>query len=248
MTGKRFGRVVALRAAPPPHVGKIKWICLCDCGNEFTTCGGKIRSGEVSTCPACSRERVRLSRVTHGISKTVEDRIWSHIKSRCFNPKVPCYKHYGGRGITMCDRWRESLENFVSDMGTRPSPAHSIDRIDNNGNYEPGNCRWATTKEQANNTRSNRKVTVSGETKNSTQWADSIGVRREVIYKRLKRGINGENLLAKPFEPELFTFGEISASIPEWSMRTGIKRATLYWRINDQKWPLSKALTTGVKL
>lgn len=249
MVGKRFGDVVAMRAAGPANGAKLKWICRCDCSNEFTTCGGKLRSGEVVTCPKCSSERVRKSRTKHGQRHSAEYRIWTHIKSRCFNPNVPEFENYGGRGITVCDEWRDSFTSFLTYMGPRPTPKHSIDRYpDNNGNYEPGNCRWATSKEQANNTRSNRKVAVSGEIKNSTQWADSIGVRREVIYKRLKRGVQGEKLLSKPFEAEKFTFGAINASIPEWSLRTGIKRATLYWRINDQKWPLEKALTTGAKL
>jgi hypothetical protein len=192
---------------------------------------------------------VRLSRVQHGQRGSAEYRIWTHIKSRCFNAKVPEYKNYGGRGVTMCDRWRESFAAFLADVGPRPSPAHSIDRFpDNDGNYEPGNCRWATVKEQANNMRSNRKVTVGEETRNMSQWADSIGVRREVIFKRLNRGISGDRLLAKPFEPETFSFRGTTASIPEWSAKTGIKRSTLYWRINKQHWPVERALTEGATL
>ena len=249
MQGRRFGSATALRvAADQRGRGKLKWACLCDCGLEFVSCGGKLRSGEVISCPTCSRERVRLSRIVHGMRDSAEHRIWTHIKSRCFNPRVPEFKNYGGRGITMCERWRESFSNFLSDMGSRPSDQHSIDRHPNNdGNYEPGNCRWATYKAQANNTRSNRKVTIDGETRNMTQWADAIGVRREVIHKRLKRGIVGENLLAKPHEAKVFAFAGMSASIPEWSARTGIHRDTLYWRINHQKWPLERALTKGAK-
>jgi hypothetical protein len=247
MAGRRFGTVTALRVAPEARTRtKFKWVCLCDCGQEFTTCGGKLRCGDVVSCPDCSRERVRLSRVVHGMRRTAEYRIWTHIKSRCFNTRVPEFKHYGGRGITMCERWRESFADFLADMGPRPSALHSVDRHPNNdGNYEPGNCRWATPKAQANNTRSNRKVTVAGETRNMTQWAESIGVRREVIHKRLKRGIEGDRLLAEPVKTEIFTFAGVSASIPEWSSRTGIKRATLYWRIKQQKWPLDRALTKG---
>lgn len=200
------------------------------------------------SCPTCSRQRSAMSRVTHGMRQTAEYRIWTHIKSRCFNSKVPEFKHYGGRGVTVCDRWRDSFEAFYADMGSRPTANHSIDRHPNNdGNYEPGNCRWATDKEQANNTRSNRHVSVGDETRTMTQWADSIGVRRELMFKRLKRGVQGQSLLVDPFEPETFTFSGISASIPEWSERTGIKRATLYWRINKQQWPIERALTEGAK-
>lgn len=247
MTGVRYGSITAISAAGPSNGAKIKWLCRCDCGCDFVTCGGKIRSGEVISCPSCSRERVRLDRVTHGKRKTDEYRIWTHIKSRCFNPKVPSYKNYGGRGITMCDKWRESFDSFISDMGCRPSTDHSIDRINNDGNYEPGNCRWATRKTQMNNTRVNRLIQIEGETKTMTQWADVIGVCREVVYKRLKRGIAGAELLDQIHEVDLFTLDGVSASIKEWSLITGIKRATLYWRINSQKWPLSRALTEGVR-
>lgn len=246
MTGRRFGNVVAIRPEPLPG-SKTKWFCKCDCGQEFKTCGGKLRSGEVISCPQCSRERVRQCHLKHGCRKTAEYRIWTHIKSRCLNPKVPEFKHYGGRGISMCERWRCSFEAFLADMGPRPSATHSIDRIDNCGNYEPGNCRWATQKEQANNTRANRKVLVDNETKNMTQWADSIGVRREVIFKRLKRGVVGDRLLECKFTPKKFAFNGVEATIPEWSSKTGINRATLYWRINKQQWPLEKALTEGAK-
>jgi hypothetical protein len=246
LSGLRFGGVTALQRTDVKVDGKYKWLCVCDCGEKFVTSGPKLKSGEVISCPACSRERVRLGRVTHGMRNSVEYRTWTHIKSRCYNPNVPEYDRYGGRGISVCSRWLESFDNFLSDMGPRPSASHSIDRFpDNDGNYEPGNCRWATNKEQNNNTRANRKIAIEGETKNMSQWADAIGVPREVVFKRLKRGISGADLLAPRFKTGQFVFQGVSASIPEWSRRTGIKRATLYWRINDQKWPLEKALTQG---
>lgn len=246
ITNRRFGGVVALRAIPTPG-RKTRWACKCDCGIEFETCGGKLRYGEVISCQQCARKRVSQSRIKHGGSMTSEYRIWTHIKSRCLNKKVPEYKHYGGRGISICDRWRESFENFIADMGSRPSALHSIDRIDNNGNYEPSNCRWSTQKEQTNNTRANRKVLIDSETKNMTQWADSIGIKKEIIFKRLKRGISGKRLLEAPFAPKTFVFNGVEATIPEWSAATGIQSTTLYWRINKQQWPLEKALTLGAK-
>lgn len=247
MAGKRYGSITVIHDVGFCTDRKYKWLALCDCGNKFETSGAKIRSGEVVTCPSCSKERVRLSHITHGSRYVDEYRTWTHIKSRCYNARVPEYNRYGGRGILVCDRWLESFENFLADMGIRPSKQHSIDRKDNDGNYEPSNCRWATIKEQANNTRSNRKVTIGRKTKNMTQWAEDIGVTREVIHKRLKRGISGAALLSNLFEPERFMFGGVNATIPEWSDKIGIKRATLYWRINKQKWPLDKALTQGVK-
>lgn len=247
MTGIRYGAIVALNDVGLCADGKYKWLCQCDCGNKFESSGSKIRSGETVTCPACSKERVRLSRVKHGMRKTAEYRIWTHIKSRCYNEKVPEFKHYGGRGISMCDRWLSSFNNFIADMMVRPTNKHSIDRIDNNGNYEPSNCRWATSSEQANNTRSNRKITINGTTKNMGQWANENGLRHESVYKRLKRGKSGADIIASRPDLIMLTFNGVSASIKDWSDKTGIKKATLYWRLNTQHWPIEKALTIGAK-
>jgi hypothetical protein len=98
------------------------------------------------------------------------------------------YENYGGRGITVCDRWRDSFVAFYEDMGERPSPKHSIDRIDSNGNYEPGNCRWATPKQQMNNRRANRMITIDGETLSLQKWADRSGINRSTIYSRVGHG------------------------------------------------------------
>lgn len=246
MTGQRYGSATAVRSVGLTSDGKYKWLFLCDCGNEFEANGAKFRSGEATTCQSCAKERVRLSRTTHGMGKTVEYRTWTHIKSRCYNSNVPEYADYGGRGISVCSRWLESFENFLHDMGPRPSGRMTIDRYpDNDGNYEPGNCRWATYTQQANNTRANRKITINGDTKNMAEWAKEFGLRTENVFKRLKRGKSGESILKKSWEADVFDFNGVSASIPEWSAITGIKKATLYWRINTNHWPIEKALTKG---
>lgn len=247
MTGKRFGELQVLRESGRAGDGKIKWIARCGCGSEFAATGVRIRSGEVKTCPACSRERVRLAHVTHGERRTPEYRTWTHIKSRCLNSNVPEFKHYGGRGVSICDRWRESYEAFLEDMGRRPPGKHSIDRIDVNGDYEPGNCRWATHIEQGNNKRCNRLIEINGETKTMAQWADFAGISRETMLKRVKKGFTGSDLIAESKDPDTFTLNGVTATIPEWSEITGIKRATLYWRLNSQQWDIEKALTKGAK-
>ena len=113
---------------------------------------------------------------THGCTGTPTYRAWQDMIQRCYNPRRTRYPMYGGRGITVCQRWRESFEAFLKDMGTSPSPRHSIDRIDNNGNYEPGNLRWATAKEQSRNQRRNRVLTYQGETLCIAEWAERLGV------------------------------------------------------------------------
>lgn len=118
--------------------------------------------------------------------------------ARCENPKHPDFHSYGGRGIKVCDRWRESFASFCEDMGTPPTPKHSLDRIDTDGHYEPSNCRWATTKDQARNTRRNRLLTFQGDTMCVVEWAERTGIRAGIINQRLALGWTTERALSEP--------------------------------------------------
>lgn len=136
------------------------WKCLCDCGNTTTVSSDKITSGWTSSCGCFRIQRVRETTSTHGLTGTRAYRIWNAMKTRCNNPNTQYYYNYGGRGIKVCERWN-LFENFLLDMGDPPTDKHSIDRIDNDKDYEPSNCRWATATEQANNRRRRKPLDVS---------------------------------------------------------------------------------------
>lgn len=126
-----------------------------------------------------------------------EYRAWAALRHRCSNPNFPAYKYYGGRGIAFCERWG-TFENFYADMGPRPSPDHSVERIDNDGNYEPSNCRWATKKEQCRNKRSNRRLVFGGHDRCLEEWAEILQCHRSGLMRRLKRGWSVERTLTTP--------------------------------------------------
>lgn len=137
------------------HVGGLKWLCVCECGEQITAFRSNLVTGRSTSCGCRRKETLSRVRTTHGKRSSSEYRVWLGMKQRCLNPKNPSYSYYGGRGIRVCDSWVGSFEMFLSDMGPRPSLAYSIDRRNNDGNYEPGNCIWATHTEQMNNTRRN---------------------------------------------------------------------------------------------
>lgn len=169
ITGLVVGRLTVVRVEEKR--GKVYfWRCRCECGQEAVVSGVSLRNGNTKSCGCAKMEVLRHRNVTHGKTGTPEHRIWSGIKNRCSNQNDKCYKYYGGRGVRVCQRWQDSFENFLEDVGYRPDPSLSLDRIDPRGDYEPGNVRWLTIQEQQRNKRNTIYVTIGGQTKPRTEW------------------------------------------------------------------------------
>lgn len=168
------------------------------CGVSFKAPASRIAVAAHLYCSqACYHAVARTHGETSG-ERSTEYIIWQGLKRRCLNPKLREYPNYGGRGIQVCQRWLDGFENFLADVGRRPSPKHSLDRIDGDGNYEPGNVRWATANVQQRNRRNNRLLTLDGVTRCATEWAEIFGIGQSLIGQRLRKGWSDERTLTTP--------------------------------------------------
>lgn len=189
LTGLSFDRWTVLSFS---HTAKRSfWTARCACGTQRVVEGGALTTGKSRSCGCLHREvssRVASQPRTHGMKGAPEYYVWTSLKQRCLNPLVKNYAAYGGRGITVCSRWAQSFEAFIADMGERPSPRHSIDRIDNDGNYEPGNCEWKDFSSQVRNRRSNVVVQYRGQEMVLTDAVRLAGACYSTVHRRMSRG------------------------------------------------------------
>ena len=182
--GETYNLLTAIRLTRKEGSSRY-WLFRCACGNEKEIQRGSVVSGTIKSCGCLKRAG------KHGNFKRPDtgsyDR-WRKMIKRCYDADYKDFRLYGSRGISVCDRWRKSMVDFISDMGSRPSPSHSIDRIDNNGNYEPGNCRWALPTTQGNNRRSNRIIEHAGESITMTEWSRRLGGCDGLVKSRIRLG------------------------------------------------------------
>ncbi|EKQ70400.1 hypothetical protein OsccyDRAFT_0687 [Leptolyngbyaceae cyanobacterium JSC-12] len=189
LSGQRFGRLVAVSREGTNKSGRPLWRCICDCGNEKLTAAKELKNGKTKSCGCYRAEILATHNISHGQTRGKKSRMykcWLDMKARCTNPNNKFYKDYGGRGIKVCERWLNSFENFKEDMGEMPDNL-TIERIDFNKDYEPGNCKWATYTEQARNTSRNRLITYKGETKCLAEWAETLGMTYQTLNTRINK-------------------------------------------------------------
>jgi hypothetical protein len=192
MTGIKVGRLTVIQYAGTHPSSGAAWLCRCECGAEVVARGVEMRRGDKVSC-GCYNKTQR----THGGGKHPLYQTWFKMWARCTDPSVLHSEHYLGRGILVCDRWKDP-HAFYADMGSRPSPSHSLDRIDNDGNYEPNNCRWATKSEQGRNRRTTARVTYNGRTECIAEWGRIAGISEHAIASRLSAGWSVERALTQP--------------------------------------------------
>ena len=188
--GQRFERLRVVKYAGLNKNGCALWECICNCGKIKIILGSVLRNSMTKSCGCLRDEKVRQRAIennfTHGMSNIPEFRIWVAMRKRCRNKNNADYYLYGGRGIKVCERWQD-FKNFIEDIGRRPSKKHSIDRVDNDGNYEPGNCRWVLPEIQARNTRKTVFIEFNGKKQSLSEWAREVGVSRETLKYRFKK-------------------------------------------------------------
>lgn len=245
LTGQRFHRLTVKERTLNNSYGKTQWICTCDCGQEITAVTGHLVSGNTKSCGCQRVDSARengLNRTTHGMTRSPEYKAWQSMKDRCYNPDSSGYENYGGRGITVCDRWKDSFETFYADMGPRPSPEHSIDREKVDGRYEPDNCRWTTIDIQNSNKRTNVFYDFMGEKLTIHEIARRTNIPAPTLKSRVERmGLSIEYAVAKETTRHQLTYQGQTRSLTEWSKFLGIPYGKLYMRLWSLGWSVERA-------
>lgn len=252
LRGQKFGRWTVLEEAGRTEHGGVLWKCQCECGTVRDVSSNSLRMGRSVSCGCYNREVI----TTHGNAKSEIHRVWGNLKDRCLNPKSQMWSRYGGRGITVCDEWKNDYVAFEEwALANGYEKGLSLDRIDNDGNYEPSNCRWATAKEQCRNRSNNRILTIDGESHCLSEWAEIVGINPMTINTRLRRGwsdhdavygrervINRETYRNRVTNRLLTYKGETHCAV-EWAEILGMNVNTIRGRL-CRGWSVERTLGT----
>lgn len=250
-TGRRFGRLTVL-CADNGNRQRNMWLCQCDCGNKKSVRGDHLISGATKSCGCYNRYLASKRQKTHGMTGSPEYSAWRHMIARCESPLDSRFHCYGARGIKVCDRWkgRDGFQNFLNDIGPRPSPEYSIDRINNNGNYEPSNCKWSNRIEQANNKSKSMFITYQGETKTLRAWARELGLKYKRVWERMKYyGWSFEkaiNMDARETVRRLVEYKGSTKVLAQWCQELHLPYSTIKNRL-DNGWSVERAFEQPIR-
>lgn len=194
---EQYGRWTVLERYPRDERKRYMALCKCECGTERVVDYQQVRAGSSKSCGCLNREKSSARHKTHGLTKSPIYSVWKNMKRRCTNPDAKDFYLYGGRGISVCERWMD-FNNFYADMGDIPFKSAQLDRIDSDGNYEPSNCKWSSPSEQMRNRRDNRMIEHNGEYLCLTDWESKAGFPRNMLYSRLKNGWSFDKAINTP--------------------------------------------------
>lgn len=199
LTNKRFGKLVALEIVGRNKTRNLEWLCKCDCGNFVIVPSGRLVTNNTKSCGCYKISAIKNTATKHGYRHTRLYEIWLGMKKRCNNKNCKAFNNYGGRGIKVCKEWEYDFKKFYDwSMTNGYEDKLSIDRIDNNGNYSPNNCRWSNRVVQANNKRNNIKITFNNKTLTTAMWSRETNLNQSTITNRIKRGWDIEKALTTP--------------------------------------------------
>lgn len=257
LTGQKFGRLTVIERAGSDKYKNAMWLCKCDCEKQAKCVvnGSYLRQGLSQSCGCYNRELNSERMKTHGESKTRLYKLWVGMKTRCYNQNRKSYKYYGAEGKAVCDEWKDSFKAFYDwSMSNGYQDNLTIERIDNSKGYSPDNCKWATMKEQSNNTRRNHLIEYKGKKQNLTQWAEELNINYNSLESRVNRlhwdvdraFKEPKKMKSKRSSNYLIPYNGETHTLAEWSKIVGIKYWTLVARIYSYNWDIDRALSTPV--
>lgn len=249
LVGQQFGRLTVVEFAGINKKRNALWLCKCECGGTKTVTSYELTHSLIKSCGCLSKENLSIlhtNNLIHGLANSRTFKIWVGMKQRCLNPNNSSYFKYGGRGITVAPRWINSFENFLEDMKEAPAGC-SIERIDNNGDYEPGNCKWSNPKEQARNRRSSYLITYQGRTQSLAAWAEELDIKYVTLRARLevfKWTVEQSFTTPTVDTSKVITWQGETKKIGEWAKQLNIPRQVLSNRF-QKGWSVERVLTTS---
>lgn len=251
LVGQQFDRLYVKEFIGIGETHANTYLCECSCGNETYATYTELINGKKRSCGCLQNEIRRRGNIKHGDCGTRLYRIYKGMKSRCYNPKFPGYKTYGGRGIRVCDEWLNDYKCFREwSLSNNYSDNLSIDRIDNDGNYCPSNCRWATRFVQQNNTSKNKFLTIDGETKTVSEWCRFYNINLHTYHGRIRMGWDPKRAFITPSRGRIdkydITYNGKTQSISAWAKELGMNKSTLTQRLNARMWSIERALTEPI--